>query len=120
MKYVEIMSKIRLDLEENYKNALKNGEEVKVKTLRLIKSAIKDKDISLRSDGKKDGLSEEGVLSLLQNLIKQRNESAEMYKKAGREKLVDSELKEIEIIKCFLPQQMNEDEIKDIINKIVK
>ena len=92
MKYVEIMSKLRLDLEENYKNALKNGEEVKVKTLRLIKSAIKDKDISLRSDGKKDGLSEEGVLSLLQNLIKQRNESAEMYKKAGREKLVDSEL----------------------------
>ena len=120
MKYVEIMSKLRLDLEENYKNALKNGEEVKVKTLRLIKSAIKDKDISLRSDGKKDGLSEEGVLSLLQNLIKQRNESAEMYKKAGREKLVDSELKEIEIIKCFLPQQLNEDEIKDIINKIVK
>ena len=65
-------------------------------------------------------LSDGGIFKILQNLIKQRNESVEMYKKAGRDKLAEAELQEIEIINMFLPQQLNEEEIKKIIEKYVK
>jgi len=114
------MSKIRLNIEEKYKIALKEKNEVGIRTFRLIKSAIKDKDISLRSEKNNEMLSDGGIFKILQNLIKQRNESVEMYKKAGRDKLAEAELQEIEIINMFLPQQLNEEEIKKIIEKYVK
>ena len=76
------MSKLRSNIEEKYKIALKEKNEIGIRTYRLIKSAIKEKDISLRSEKNKEGLTDEGILSLFQNLIKQRNESIDMYKKA--------------------------------------
>tara|TARA_Y100000590_G_C15531802_1_gene943472 strand:- start:236 stop:706 length:471 start_codon:yes stop_codon:yes gene_type:complete len=114
------MSNLRLIIEEKYKIALKEKYEVGIRTFRLIKSAIKEKEILLRSEKSKKELSDEDIIKLLQSLIKQRNESVEMYKKAGRDKLVEGELKEIEIINEFLPQQLNEEEIKKIIEKYVK
>jgi len=114
------MSKLRLDIEEKYKSALKEKNEIRIKTMRLIKAAIKNKDIAERSADKKDQLTDESVLLLLQSLIKQRNESVEMYKKGGRENLAEGELKEISYIKEFLPVQFSEDETKNIINKIIK
>ncbi len=114
------MSDLRINIEEKYKTALKEKNEIKIKTLRLIKSAIKDKDIAERSANNKDKLTDEKILLLLQSLIKQRNESVEMYKKGGREKLAESELKEISYIKEFLPVQLGEVETKEIINKIIK
>ena len=114
------MSKLRSNIEEKYKIALKDKNKVGIRTFRLIKSAIKEKEILLRSEKKREELSDEGIFKLLQSLVRQRNESVEIYKKAGRDKLAEGELKEIEIINGFLPQQLNEEEIKKIIEKYVK
>jgi len=114
------MSKLSSNIEEKYKIALKDKNEVGIRTFRLIKSAIKEKEILLRSEKKREELSDEGIFKLLQSLVRQRNESVEIYKKAGRDKLAEGELKEIEIINGFLPQQLNEEEIKKIIEKYVK
>lgn len=111
---------IRLDIEKKYIISVKNKEESSIKTLRLIKSAIKNKDIATRAGDNKDGLSNDQIILLLQSLIKQRNESVEMYKKGGRKNLVELELKEIEIIKSFLPKQLDEKELTKIVEDIVK
>ena len=111
---------LRAKIEQNFKNSLKKKNEIEINALRLIKSAIKNKDIALRSEGNKSGLSDEGILILLQSLIKQRNESIEMFKKGGKEHLVLVELKEIEVIKNFLPIQLNEEDIKKIIKNIIQ
>ena len=114
------MSKLRLNIEEKYKIALKEKNEIGIHTFRLIKSAIKEKDISLRSKKNKEGLVDEGILSLFQNLIKQRNESVDIYKKANRDKLVQRELEEIKIISMFLPKQLEEIEIKKILENYIR
>ena len=113
------MSKLRQKIEENYKKALKSRKELEVHTLRLIKSAIKDKDIAIRTEGKKN-LSDQDLLTVFQTLIKQRKESLEMYKKANRDNLVKKELDEINIIKSFLPYQLDEDEISEVIKNIIQ
>ena len=113
------MSEIREIIENNYKAALKERSEIKIKTYRLIKSAIKDKDISLRTGDKKQEFSDDDIMKLLQTLIKQRNESYEMYKKGGRENLASIELEEINIIKTLLPKQLDENDIRKIINDFI-
>tara|TARA_B110000014_G_C20084124_1_gene566838 strand:+ start:164 stop:631 length:468 start_codon:yes stop_codon:yes gene_type:complete len=114
------MSKLRENIEENYKSALKQKNEVSIRTFRLIKSAIKDKDISLRTKDFKEQLGDDGIIKLLQSLIKQRNESFDMYKKGGRDLLAKNELNEIEIIKTLLPTQIGEKELIELIETIIK
>ena len=114
------MSRLREVLDEEYKKSLKEKNAIKTKTLRLVKSAIKNKDISLRTSDNKNVLSDGNILKLLQSLIKKRNEAIEMFKKGGRINLAEDELKEIEIIKNFLPTQFNEEKTREIIQKIVK
>ena len=114
------MSELREKIEESYKLALKKKNEISIRTFRLIKSAIKDKDISLRTAVSKEVLGDDGILKLLQSLIKQRNESYDMYKKGNRDLLAEGELSEIEIIKTLLPEQMNEKELLVLIKTIVK
>ena len=101
----------------NFAFANKKTEEIN--TLRLIKSAIKDKEIAFRSSNNKDSIEDGDILSLLQNLIKQRKDSIESFKLAKREDLIKIEQSEIEIISTFLPEQMNESEIEDLIVKII-
>ena len=88
---------LRLKIEENYKNAIKDKNNNKITTLRLIKSAIKDKDIESRTKNKEEGVSEPEIMSLLQHLIKQRNDSIESFKSASRDDLIDIEQSEINI-----------------------
>ena len=114
------MIELLLNIEEKYKQALINKETTEIRTLRLIKSAIKDKEISQRTEKNKDKLDEQAIISILQSLIKQRNESIELYKKGNRINLVEEEMKEIEIIKFFLPKQLNLDETKEVISNIIK
>ena len=114
------MIKLRLDIENKYKNVLKEKKDIEIKTLRLIKSAIKDKEIALRSKENKGELSEESIAEILQGMIKRRKESIEMFLKGGREQLVDLEKQEIEIIKSFLPKQLTEEETKEVIKNIIK
>ena len=95
-------------IESYYNNSIKEKDSNSINTLRLIKSAIKDKEISLRS--KQDALTDSDILSLLQSLVKQRKDSIEAFEKANRNDLVENELNEIKVIEMFLPKQMDEDE----------
>ena len=112
---------LRNNIDEDYKKAIKNKEQDKTNTLRLIKSAIKDKDISSRTnDNKKDGISDQEILSLLISLIKQRKDSIEQFQKAGREDLIKNEQNEIDVINQYLPKQKSEDETIAIVNELIK
>ena len=105
-------------IEEKYKNSIKEKDSNSINTLRLVKSAIKDKMISII--GKQDKLSDKEILLLLQSLIKQRKDSIEAFEKANRKDLIEKEQAEIEIINVFLPKQKNENDTKEIIGKIIK
>ncbi len=104
-------------IETHYKNSIKEKDSNSINTLRLIKSAIKDKEILLRV--KQDALKDSDILSLLQNLVKQRKDSIEAFEKANRKDLIENELNEIKVIEKFLPKQMDEDEINLIIKNII-
>jgi len=88
-------------------------------TLRLIVSAIKDAEIAGRSKGQKE-IKDSDIISLLKKMIKQRNESCEVYKKAGRNELLESEKKEIDVISKFLPKQLSDEETKQICQEVIK
>ena len=105
-------------IDENYKTAIKEKDSNSINTLRLIRSAIKDKLISLR--GKQEHLSDSDVLSILQNLVKQRKDSIEAFDKANRQDLIDKEKAEITVIESFLPEQKSENETKEIVENIIK
>ena len=105
-------------IEEKYKNSIKEKDSNSINTLRLVKSAIKDKQISIR--GKQDNLSDQEISLLLQSLIKQRKDSIEAFDKANRKDLIDKEKAEIDIISEFLPKQKNENETKEIIENLIK
>ena len=111
---------LRLKIEENYKNAIKNKKNNEINTLRLIKSAIKDKDIESRTNKNDEGISEPEIMSLLQNLIKQRKDSIESFKQASRDDLIEIEQSEINIISEFLPKQKDLKETEILIDKIIK
>jgi uncharacterized protein YqeY len=110
---------LRNKIDEDYKQSIKNQDQKKTDTLRLIRSAIKDKDISSRTSENKEGINDSEILSLLLNLIKQRNDSIEQFQKAKRDDLIKNEKSEIEVIKYYLPQQKTQEETEKIINEII-
>ena len=111
---------LRNKIDEDYKQSIKNKDQQKIDTLRLIRSAIKDKDISSRTSENKEGINDSEILSLLLNLIKQRNDSIEQFQKAKRDDLIKNEKSEIEVIKYYLPQQKTQEETEKIINEIIR
>tara|TARA_B100000780_G_C21083295_1_gene436339 strand:+ start:81 stop:536 length:456 start_codon:yes stop_codon:yes gene_type:complete len=110
---------IKNQIEEKLKQALKDKDKNIYPTLRLVVSAIKDAEIANRSKDNKN-LPESDIMSILKKMIKQRNESAEIFKKADRQELLDIETKEITIISSFLPKQLNDEETKKICLDAVK
>ena len=110
---------LRTQIDEKYKSAFKLKHIEETNTLRLIRSAIKNKDIENRSSGNKELINDQQILSVLQSLVKQRRDSIESFQAASRNDLIDKEKKEIEIINQFLPKQLGEDEIITIIEKFV-
>ncbi len=111
---------LRNKIDEDYKKSIKNKEQNKTNTLRLIKSAIKDKDISTRTNENKEGISDQEILALLFSLIKQRKDSIGQFQKAGREDLIQNEQSEIDVINEYLPKQKSEDETITIVNELIK
>jgi uncharacterized protein YqeY len=109
---------LRDAINTSLKDAMKAGDKSRVATLRLINAAIKNADIEARGAGK-DPLAEDALLSLLQKMIKQRQESAELYDKGGRPELAAQERAEIEIISSYLPQQMSDLEAGTAIQALV-
>jgi len=108
---------IRDEIKTALVSAMKAGEKPRVGTIRLIQSALKNRDIELR--GKEAGDDDALVTDVLQKMIKQRRESIDMYKKGGREELADAEAAEIAVIESFLPEQMSEAELGEAIDAIV-
>jgi uncharacterized protein len=109
---------LRDDINNALKEAMKAKNERAVSTLRMVNSSLKNADIEARGTGKPP-LGDAEVLGLLQKMIKQRQESVEMYKKGGRDDLVQQEQEEIAIISGYLPKQMSEDEMKAAIEAAV-
>ena len=91
-------------------NAIKNGNKERIHTLRLVLAAIKDKEIASRSSGEDSIISDDTIINLLKKMVKQRNDSIDMFQKAGRDELVQKENSEIDIISEFLPKQLGEEE----------
>ncbi len=111
---------IREKLNAKMKDAMRNKDQIALSTIRLINAAIKDRDISERSSGHAEGISENDILSLLQSMIKQRNESVKIYRESKREDLAEREEEEIKIISEFLPKQMDDGEVENIVVSLIK
>jgi len=110
---------LRNQIEEKLNQALKAKDKNTYPTLRLVVSAIKDAEIAGRSKGQKE-MTDADIIAILKKMIKQRNESCEVYKKAGRSELLENEIKEIDVISVFLPKQLSEEETKKICADVVK
>ena len=95
-------------------NAMKSGNREDTNTLRTTLSKLKDKVIEKRQD-----LSKEEEVKILQTLVKQRKESIELYEKGGRNELAEAEQKELEIINNYLPKMMDESDIKSIVKTVI-
>ena len=108
---------LRTQIDEKFKSAFKLRNTEEVNTLRLIRSAIKNKDIENRSEGNTEPINDKQILNTLINLVKQRRDSIESFKASARNDLIEKEKKEIEIINQFLPKQLSTDEIRIIIKK---
>jgi len=100
----------------NMKEALKKGDKVRLDTLRLILAEIKNKQI----EKKTDNLEEAEIVALLRKEIKKRKESLEYFEKAQRKDLIEKTKKEIAVIESFLPPQLTEEEIRQIVEKIIQ
>ena len=110
---------LKKQIEDKLNEALKAKDKNTYPTLRLIVSAIKDAEIAGRSKGQKE-IKDSDIIGILKKMIKQRNESCEVYKKAGRSELLENETKEINVISGFLPKQMSEVEMKKVCEEAIK
>ena len=95
--------------------AMKAGEKEKASTLRTVLAKLKDKQIDTR-----EPLSEKDEIKVLQTLVKQRKESIDLYQKGGRSELAEAESFELEIINTYLPEMMNEDDVRKLIEEIIE
>jgi len=110
---------LKKQIEDKLNEALKAKDKNTYPTLRLIVSAIKDAEIAGRSKGQKE-IKDSDITGILKKMIKQRNESCEVYKKAGRTELLENEIKEINVINTFLPKQLSEEETKKICEEAIQ
>ncbi|WP_457569240.1 GatB/YqeY domain-containing protein [Desulfurobacterium sp.] len=99
---------------KDMKEAMKAKDKVKLSTIRMINSLIKNAEIDKRGE-----LTDEEIVSLLQKYAKQRRESIELYEKGGRQDLVEKEKAELAIVESYLPEQMGEDEIRKIVEEAI-
>ncbi|MBK1841414.1 GatB/YqeY domain-containing protein [Azospirillum sp. YIM B02556] len=110
---------LRTQFNDSLKEAMRAKDTRAVSTLRLILTDLKNRDIDARTRGVTDGIDEAGILSMLQTMVKQRNESAGMYEQGGRPELAQQEREEIAVIERFLPKQMSAEEATAAIESIV-
>ena len=111
---------LRIEIETKLQRALKERNKLKISTLRLILAAVKDRDIASRTPDNRTGIKDEDIKQLLKKMIKQRNESIEIYKKNNRIDLLEIEKGEVEIISTFLPKQLNETETTKVCKETIQ
>jgi len=111
---------LRIKIETKLQGALKERNKLEISTLRLILAAVKDRDIASRTPDNRTGIKDEDIKQLLKKMIKQRNESIEIYKKNNRIDLLEIEKGEVEIISAFLPKQLNETETTKVCKETIQ
>ena len=111
---------LRKKINEQFNAALKSKNKTFISTFRLILAAIKERDIANRTGGKKEEIKEPEIIKVLRKMKKQRQDSVDLYKKGGRQELLEAEESEIKIIDSFLPKQLSEEETKKICREIIK
>ena len=111
---------LREKINEQFNIALKNKNKTLVSTLRLILAEIQGRDIANRKGNNKEVIKNPEIIKLLRIMKKQRQDSADLYEKGGRQELLDAEKEEIKIIDSFLPQQLSEEETKKICKQVVE
>ena len=111
---------LREKINEQFNTALKSKNKTLVSTFRLILAAIKERDIANRTSEKKEAVKDVEIIKVLRKMKKQRQDSAELYKKGERQELLEVEEAEIKIIDSFLPKQLNEDETKKICKEAIE
>jgi len=102
-------------LVEEMKQAMKSNDKLRLSTIRMIRSASKNKEIELRKK-----LEDEDVVKVIQAMVRKGEESVEQFQTGGRMDLVEKEKKEIEILKSFLPQPLSQEEILNIIDQSIQ
>ena len=111
---------LRKNINEQFNAALKSKNKTLVSTFRLILTAIKERDIASRTGGKKEEVKDQEIIQVLRKMRKQRQDSADLYKKGERQELLETEEEEIKIIDTFLPRQLNEEETKKICKEVIE
>ena len=110
---------LRERLSDALKVAMKTKDRLATSTLRLILAAVKDRDIAARGKGNADGISDDEVMSVLQTMVRQREESIVFYEKGERPELAEKEAQEIDVIRRFLPEQMDEEQLSRAVTEAV-
>ena len=110
---------LRARLNDDLKDALKAKDQLAVATLRLILAALKDRDIAARGKGNSDGVKDDEIIQLLQKMVRQRRDSIEAYQNGGRQDLAEREAAEIEVIKRFLPEELDEAEVQSAVEQTI-
>jgi len=101
-------------LTEDMKSAMKAGDKIRLSCIRMLRAAIKDKEIELGH-----GLDDSEGVAVLSKLVKQRKDAASQYADAGRDDLKDKELAEVEIIQAYLPEPLSDDELRAIVDQAI-
>ena len=110
---------LREKLTEAMKDAMRAKDQASLGTIRLIIAKLKDVDIAARTEASREGVADDKILSMMQGMIKQRNESVALYEKGGRADLADKEKAEIAVIERFLPQQMDEAAVEAAVREAI-
>ena len=110
---------LREKLNDAMKDAMRARDQAALGTIRLILAKLKDTDIAARTEANRAGVADDKILSMLQGMIKQRNESIVLYEKGNRADLVTKEKAEIAVIERFLPQQMDEAAVEAAVKEAV-
>lgn len=110
---------LRKRLNDALKEAMMAKNQRAVSTVRLILAALKDRDIAARGRGDTDGVGEAEIYSMLQTMVRQRQESIELYEKGGRAELAEQEREEIAIIESFLPKALSAEETDAAIAEVL-
>ena len=111
---------LREKINEQFNIALKSKNKTLVSTLRLVLAAIKERDIANRTGGKKEEVKDQEITQVLRKMKKQRQDSADMYKRGERQELLEIEEAEIKIIDKFLPKQLSDEETKKICKEVIE
>jgi len=110
---------LRDKLNNAMKEAMRARDPAALGTIRLILAKLKDVDIAARTEASREGVADDKILSMMQGMIKQRNESIVLYEKGNRTDLADKEKAEIVVIERFLPQQMDEAAVEAAVREAV-